>query len=574
MLRHLARRILYLGPQHNKMSSTAAQASALAVNPLKRDPSVASVNNKRAARPKRFKEPPKADPISNEGVLITDMKAVLKKELGVELEDVKNDLREFFSRPRGTVHEEHKEVVVKVLGLSGGGDGIAWDENSKKIVVVPYVLPGEVVKAKIYRTQKYFFEAELVSVESVSPMRDDSLVNCQYFGKCSGCQYQMIPYSDQLEIKRNVIVNAYKHNADLAPEHVPDILPTHASPLQFGYRTKLTPHFDVPKAGLQQAPKIGFGERGRKSVLDIEECAIATPVVNQGLALRRSQVRASFKDYKKGATILLRENLVTEQELQDIKENGEPGPKAKNPEVQVHDLTPDLKRNIHSKSVKMCSTSTKTIITERFPSLAPADSGTPSELVFQFPSSSFFQNNNSILPDVTKYVRDNLAIDGTQPRFLIDTYCGSGLFGVACSGAAEQVIGVEISEESVKFADWNYMLNQPNSTDSSTPSSDHKMSFKVGTASNIFSRLQTDPALTSMVIDPPRKGCDNSFLSQLIAYSPRKVVYVSCNVHSQARDVGVLVRDGGYRIVSVRGFDFFPMTHHVESVAVLEKVPS
>lgn len=502
-------------------------------------------------RAKRFKEPPAADPISNEGVLIQDIKTVLRDHAGLDLEDVANDLKEFFTRPRGTVHPEHRDVVVRVQALAGGGDGIGFveEEDKKKetgadtenletkrvqVVVVPYTLPGELVSCKIYKTQKYHFEAQLLSVLEASPKRDDSLVKCRYFGTCSGCQYQMLPYEEQLEIKRNVIVNAYKHNSGLDARLVPEILPTVASPEEYYYRTKLTPHFDVPRAGgkaLKECPPIGFGERGRKTVVDIEECAIGTPVINKGMKEQRAVIASKFNTYKKGATILLRENLK---------------------EVSTSEEVDGAATTTVATEEKVCCTSTKEIITERV-----------GKFKFQYASSSFFQNNNSILEAVTSYVRDNLTIPATglPPTHLVDTYCGCGLFGITCAGAAESVIGVEISRDSVTFARTNAALNGLTNA-----------SFIVGAAERIFEDVKTDPASTAIIIDPPRKGCDEPFLEQLLRFRPAKVVYVSCNVHSQARDIGYLLKDkrgAAYEVVSIRGFDFFPQTHHVESVAVL-----
>lgn len=491
---------------------------------------------------KRFKEPPAADPVSNEGVLIQDIKTVLK-EHEIEVENVVNDLREFFLRPRGTVHPEHKAVKARIVGLAGGGDGIGLVEETndsgerRQVVVVPYTLPGELVEAKIYKTQKFYFEAELLQVLEKSSQRDDSLVRCKYFGKCSGCQYQMIPYAHQLEIKRNVIVNAYKHNSNLDPVLVPQILPTAPSPEEYYYRTKLTPHFDVPRGGgknLTQAPPVGFGERGRKTVVDIEECAIGTPVINKGLTEQRALLKENYKNYKKGATILLRENLKPSESV----------------------TAADAETSGDSQLEKVCCTSTKEIITEHVGGYK-----------FTYASSSFFQNNNSILNSVTSYVRDNLLIPATglPPQHLVDTYCGCGLFGITCAGAADSVIGVEISKDSVEYATKNAALNNL-----------HNAKFIVGQAERIFEDVKTDPATTAIIIDPPRKGCDVPFLDQLLKFLPAKIVYVSCNVHSQARDIGYLLNSekgsGKYKIESIRGFDFFPQTHHVESVAVLALV--
>lgn len=95
--------------------------------------------------------------------------------------------------------------------------------------------------------KKYYFNADLISVTKASPKRDDSLVRCKYFGKCQGCQYQMLSYEDQLSIKQNVITNAYKHNSNLDPSLIPAVGETVGSPEQYNYRTKLTPHFEMPR---------------------------------------------------------------------------------------------------------------------------------------------------------------------------------------------------------------------------------------------------------------------------------------------------------------------------------------
>jgi tRNA (uracil-5-)-methyltransferase len=298
---------------------------------------------------------------------------------------------------------------------------------------------------------------------------------------------------------------------------VPEIEPTVGSPLQFEYRTKLTPHFDVPRGGLKTPPTIGFGQRGRKAVVDIEECAIGTNVLNSGLTAERAKVLDTYQRYKKGATLLLRESLET---LESEK--------------------------------RKCITSTKATIYEKV-----------GKYRFEYPAGHFFQNNNSILPLVTDYVRENIILPATgkPPKYLVDTYCGSGLFAVTCAGDAESVIGVEISKESVQYAERNATLNNlKNAT------------FIVGQAERIFEQVKNNPSETSIIIDPPRRGCDKAFLDQLLDFKPSKVVYVSCNVHSQARDIEyILTSDQGkdYSVESIRGFDFFPQTHHVESVAVL-----
>ncbi|PRT54362.1 tRNA (uracil(54)-C(5))-methyltransferase [Wickerhamiella sorbophila] len=464
-----------------------------------------------AGKKRRFKKfkPKPIDPTSVEGVLRNDVGDMLDK-LGIDKDGAKNDMDAFFNRDRSLPWPLHKTVDLEIEALSSTGVGLGVHDG--KAVVVPYAIPGDKVRTKIYRTEESYLESEILEILTPSKDRNDDLSSCRYFGRCSGCQYQMTKYEYQLDAKRQVVVDAFRH---YAPElfksgKLPEISKTVGSPLQYGYRTKLTPHFDEPRKTKQGLVPIGFGMKGRKDILDIEECAIGTPVVNDGMKRERALVLENIASYKRGATILLR---------QDQKEDG----------------------------TLVCTTDNKAIITENVDGF-----------VFKYPAGTFFQNNNSILPLVTSFVRENIKVRGEAPKFLVDTYCGSGLFAVTCSSAVERVIGVEISKESVEYATTNAKLNNIANAE-----------FITGQAERIFEHVSQEPENTAVILDPPRKGCDKLFLDQLIAFKPAKVVYVSCNVHSQARDLEYLMQNSSYKIESLGGFDFFPQTYHVEGVAVL-----
>ncbi|KAI5293702.1 tRNA(m5U54)methyltransferase, partial [Ascosphaera acerosa] len=150
-------------------------------------------------------------------------------------------------------------------------------------------------------------------------------------------------------------------------------------------------------------------------------------------------------------------------------------------------------------------------------------------------------------------------------KYLLDAYSGSGLFTVTLSPLFVSSLGIDISAPGIEAARANARANGLPQT-----------GFAAADAAALFRDVPYPPDRTLLVIDPPRKGCGDAFLAQMMQYAPARVVYVSCNVHTQARDVGVLVRGDGagvrYAVESVRGFDFFPQTGHVESVAVLNKV--
>jgi 23S rRNA (uracil1939-C5)-methyltransferase/tRNA (uracil-5-)-methyltransferase len=178
-------------------------------------------------------------------------------------------------------------------------------------------------------------------------------------------------------------------------------------------------------------------------------------------------------------------------------------------------------------------------------------------LRLHFLARDFFQNNPFILPAFTAYVRQQAAASGA--RFLVDAYCGSGLFALACAPAFVRVTGVEISETSVRFARENATANGLGNA-----------TFRAADAATIFAGLDFPPGDTAVVIDPPRKGCDAAFLRQLFAFSPRAVVYVSCDPATQMRDLKDFLAHG-YHLTAVQPFDLFPQTRHLECVITLAR---
>lgn len=533
----------------------------------KRSAEPVAENPKKIKPQKKYRRKYKAkdvEPTAPLGVLQYEIKELLQTHK-LQQSQIENDMKELLndSSVEQLYHREVKDV--EVLRLSSNGDGLALiphpvNAQGFQIAIVPFGLPGDVVDIRVFKSHPLYVESDLLAVKKAAALRDDSLINCKYFGKCSGCQYQNVDYDTQLEFKRQTIVNAYKYFAPkLSLGGLPEVAPTQSSPLKYHYRTKLTPHFNVPNKIPQDytRPSIGFGAKGRPQwrkteggdylILDIEECAIGTEIVNQGMDNERKRFEENFKKYKRGATVLLRENtLLPDSEGKFNVESGSTTPEGliSQIEVEVND----------TKLLKTCITEPRTIVTEYV-----------NGYTFEFSAGEFFQNNNLILPLVTNYVKENLHIRGSgpdEPNYLVDAYCGSGLFSITCLTGVSKVIGVEVSADSVKFAERNAKTNKIENA-----------SFIVGKAEEIFKNIDTPAARTSVILDPPRKGCDDVFLNQLSAYHPAKIVYISCNVHSQARDIEWFIHNTeagkDYVVESVRGFDFFPQTHHVESVAVL-----
>jgi 23S rRNA (uracil1939-C5)-methyltransferase/tRNA (uracil-5-)-methyltransferase len=402
----------------------------------------------------------------------------------------------------------HEELELPIESLSNLGDGIGRvpvpatesPESSDAdpalwVVFVPFCLPGERVRARIFRNDKNHSRADLLEVLEPSPDRTDPV--CPLFGECGGCQYQHMDYQAQLDWKTRQVGELLRHMADI--DH--PVEPCHPSPRTTGYRSKLTPHFARP--GRDGIGDIGFLPNGRRSgLVDVPQCPIAMDEINAALPGIRADTRRRAKEYKRGATLLLR---VTEGRVET------------NPNAVVSERVGDLE--------------------------------------LDFLAGDFFQNNPFILPDFTAHVAAEAAGDGI--RFLVDAYCGSGLFALSLARHFERVAGVEVSESSADWARRNAAANQ-------IPHAE----FLASPAEAIFRDIVFDPAQTTVVVDPPRKGCSTEFLEQLIAFRPARIVYVSCNPATQIRDLNPL-RDAGFKLAKVKPFDLFPHTRHLESVMTL-----
>jgi tRNA (uracil-5-)-methyltransferase len=522
---------------------------------------------------------------SNDEILLADVRALFAAQklsttsTSTTLKNAPDAINSMFSEDSEPLAEKHEEcaaangidelpkpfteIEVKVTEISSTGDGLALHSSSKQIYVVPFSAPGDIIKAKVVRhfEDEHYSLADFVSVVEAGPLRDDSRINCKYFSTCSGCQFQMLDYATQLKHKRTIVEKAYKNFSRLPPELVPFIEDTIGSPLQYGYRTKLTPHFDGPPGHISkhdrmkgvrnyfiEVPNIGFMGKGLKRTLDIEDCPIGTDAVRMGMKSERARVAKELDKYKKGATILLRESTLRVQ----------------NDDEKISKSVPDTVKVTTPTytDFKSCITDNNATSTEYI-----------DDFIFTNIAGSFFQNNNSILPTFTQYIRDHILPPSSSPtdpeiKYLIDAYSGSGLFTITLSSLFTSSTGIDISGASITSARENATLNK-------LPTS--QCTFIAADAPELFKSVTYPKDETVVVIDPPRKGCDESFLTQLLKFGPKRVVYVSCNVHTQARDVGVLVRgiehgDARYKIESLRGFDFFPQTGHVEGVAVLSRV--
>jgi tRNA/tmRNA/rRNA uracil-C5-methylase (TrmA/RlmC/RlmD family) len=289
----------------------------------------------------------------------------------------------------------HQELDVRIDNLTNEGAGVARVDGW--VVFVPFTLAGELVKCRVFRNHKNYSEADLIEVLEPAPNR--VAPKCALFGQCGGCQYQHLAYAEQLESKQRQVAELLKHMAKI--EHpVREVIP---SPVEYGYRSKITPHFHRPKSGGIGA--IGFlRARTRNAMVDVEHCPIAMPELNAQLAAVRERARANSDTFKNGATLLMRA--------------AQNGVLTRSDEIAVEDVD---------------------------------------GIRFEFQAGDFFQNNPFILPKFVRHAIEEAKATGA--KHLVDAYCGSGLFAISAACDFEQVIGVEISESAVKKAAHNAEIN-------------------------------------------------------------------------------------------------------------------
>lgn len=294
--------------------------------------------------------------------------------------------------------EYHQELTLEIESLTNLGQGVARIDNW--VVFTTFALPGETVRARVFRNSANYSEADLLEV--VAPSTDRVEPRCPMFSQCGGCQYQNLSYKKQLEWKQRQVAELLQRMAEI--DHPVD--PVHPSPVTYGYRSKITPHFQKPRDG-QMGP-IGFLLFGRRQqLIDVEHCPIASETINAKLPKIRKECQEKAAFYKKGATLLLRDSL-----------DG----------------------YVCTDGTEMCEQMV-------------------GDLRFSFHAGEFFQNNPHILPDFAEHVR-NEALRGGAVENLVDAYCGSGLFCLTAAREFKEAVGIEISESSIDWARRNATQNK------------------------------------------------------------------------------------------------------------------
>jgi tRNA/tmRNA/rRNA uracil-C5-methylase (TrmA/RlmC/RlmD family) len=370
-------------------------------------------------------------------------------------------------------------LTLTIGDIAFGGEGVARVEDF--VVFIPFVAVGEVVEAEITELKKRFARAKLSRVLVPSPERSEPL--CPHFGACGGCQYQHLAYPAQLRLKHKQICDAFQRIGHFTPELVAPVVPC---PQVYGYRNRIMIRSQWDK--LEQRLKIGFLRADSGLLVDLEECKIAEPALNEQI----KRVRA-HPPPRGGIKVVLR-----------IPPEG-----------------------------------------------------------WEVPPDSFFQNNFFLLPKLVEVVRN--CVQAVGMRHLLDIYCGVGFFSIELGDLVESFVGVELDRLAIQAARRNAAARARTNGE-----------FVAAAAEDVLPALLSrfTPQATTVLVDPPRKGCQPEMLQVLRRVQPAQVIYVSCHPATMARDLNVLCAEGVFELVQVVPLDMFPNTQHVECVADIRCSPT
>ncbi len=406
-----------------------------------------------------------------------------------------------------------KPFILQLEDMAHGGDAVGRHEG--KVFFVPYGVPGELVRVEVTRDKGRYGHARLLEVLEPSPQRVQP--PCPYFGTCGGCQWQHIAYEAQLAYKKDVVGTQLQRIAGLSNSVVQ---PTLGMADPWHYRNHM--QFSVSAEG-----QLGLIAASSSDwVVPIEQCLIMHALLQETFDALDIELPGLLR-------LSLRAGVKTgEQMIIFEMEDDQP------PEVEV---------NLPISCILLLSDETPVILVGS-PHIHEELAGRK----YRISAPSFFQVNTQQAETLVSLV--SAFVSPSPEDTVLDLYCGVGTLALGLAANAKQVIGIESSEAAIVDAEKN-ALDLGN------------VAFIHGAAEEVLPTL--DAAGPLVVVDPPRTGIDKAALAALLSLEPRRIVYVSCDPATMARDIKA-VTGSGYHLREVQPVDMFPQTYHIECVALLE----
>jgi len=462
-----------------------------------------------------------------------------------------------------------KQVFTKVEVIDAGAKGktIAKAPDGK-VIFLSNAIPGDVVDVQTFKKRKAYYEGKATTFHTLSKKRTEPV--CEHFGTCGGCKWQNMAYEHQLYYKQKEVTNNLTRIGHI---ELPEVTPILGSVNEYFYRNKMEFSFSDSRwltlkeiqsdKDLGDKNALGIHIPGMwDKILDVKKChlqadpsnAIRNAVKafaiahnfeffntrNQEGLLRTLMIRTSstgdimvvvqfFKDDKEKRELLLNHLATTFPEITSLQ----------------YIINEKANDTIYDQDV-ICYKGEDHIFEEM------------EGLKFKINAKSFYQTNSDQAYELYKITRDFAGLTGNE--LVYDLYTGTGTIAQFVAKQAKKVIGVEAVPDAITAAKENAQLNGIDNVE-----------FYVGDMKNVFndSFIKTHGQPEVIITDPPRDGMHKDVVNQILNISPEKIVYVSCNSATQARDLALM--DAVYKVTKTQAVDMFPQTHHVENVVLLEK---
>lgn len=449
--------------------------------------------------------------------------------------------------------ERDKEYIVDIEAVSSDGSGIGHIDGFT--VFVPYTAAGDRVRVIITKVKSRFGYGKLKEITEPSPDRIKPL--CKEFEQCGGCQLQHIAYVAELREKRGIIENAMKRIGGFKDFSLNGITGME-TPQR--YRNKMI--FPVGCDGGR--PICGFYARKSHDIIAISDCMLGDTsnraIINAVMEyMNENNVTAYDEKTHKGLVrrIFTRRAFATGEIMVVLSVNGHHTPRPDD----LADRLQKADKNIAAVILNINTARTSVGLGKNNITLWGKSTITDTLCGIEFTISpdSFFQVNPAQTERLYNKALDFAGLTGKET--VMDIYCGIGTISLCAAKRAKKVIGVEIVEQAIKDARENALRNGIENAE-----------FYADSAENIVPVLiESGEKPEVVILDPPRKGSDEKTLGAIVKAAPKKIVYVSCNPATLARDASFLA-EHGYRISKAHGFDLFPRTMHVETVVLMEKI--
>lgn len=443
------------------------------------------------------------------------------------------------------------ELSIEVDRLTYGGEGIG--RTNGLAVFVTGAAPNELVRARVRKTFRRHVESDLVAVERSSP--DRIAPRCGHFAEgCGGCSWQHVTYSAQLVAKADAVRDSLERVGGFRDLSIRPILP---APEPYHYRNKM--EFAFHPNGV-----LGLHPRGAwYDILPLRECFLESPLAMRIVKAAREFAEARALSLYHPRT---RQGLLRELCVRQSRGTGEvllglvtsPGDFPEATEMANHLAAVDPAVTSIVRSIRHAPEGTAPLGETSVLFGKDYISEITAGLRFRIHIDTFFQTNSAQAERLAEIVKD-FAGDVASAQ-VVDVYCGVGFFSLALAAAGARVIGVEIVESAVEAA-------RRNATENGITG----LSFHAGDARGVLAQvLPAGLAPKVLILDPPRAGAGGKVMRRIARACPQRIVYVSCNPTTLARDL-IELQPFGYRITAVQPLDLFPQTYHVETVVALER---